>query len=114
VQTVTLPPLAGSRPAAAVLLSALPEDLTGEQVGVLCRDLLSGSPSFADELVRELAVERNAQSVVVVGAEPTFEGYVRDAARTHGVTERVTTRGSDGRPAPRPAAAQGTWRPHLQ
>jgi hypothetical protein len=110
VQTVTLPPLAGSRPAAAVLLSTLPADLSGELVSVLCRDLLSGSPSFADELVRELAVERNAESVVVVGAEPTFEAYVRDAARTHRVTERVTMRGSDGKAASRPAAVPGTWR----
>ena len=110
MQTVTLPPLAGSRPAAAELLSGLPEDLAGEQVSVLARDLLSGSPSFADELVRQLTVERHAESVVVVGAEPTFEGYVRNAAQTHGVADRVTTRSPDGTTAARPAAVHGTWR----
>lgn len=92
MHSVTLPPLAGSRPAAAVLLSALPADLTGQQVTVLSRELLSGSPSFADELIRQLAVERNAAGVVVVGAEPTFEQYVHDAARNHDVGTRVTTR----------------------
>jgi hypothetical protein len=95
-QSVTLPPLAGSRPAAAVLLSGLPDDLTGQQVTVLSRNLLSGSPSFADELVRQLAVERNAAGIVVVGAEPTFEQYVHDAAHNHDVGPRVTTRAARG------------------
>jgi hypothetical protein len=96
VQSVTLPPLAGSRPAAAVLLAGLPADLSGQQVAVLARDLLSGSPAFADELVRELAVERNAAHVVVVGAAPAFEQYVQAAARSHAVDGRVVTQGSNG------------------
>jgi hypothetical protein len=96
VQSVTLPPLAGSRPAAAALLAGLPVDLSGQQVAVLARGLLSGSPSFADELVRELAVARNAARVVVVGADPTFEQYVLAAARSHAVDGRVATRGNDG------------------
>jgi hypothetical protein len=93
MHSVLLPPLAGSRPAAAALLAALPADLSGDEVAVLCRDLLSGSPSFADELVRQLAVERNAGHVVLVGADETFERYVRDAARSHAVAGRVATRG---------------------
>ncbi|MCW2609983.1 MAG: hypothetical protein QOC93_1447 [Actinomycetota bacterium] len=93
IHPVTLPPLAGSRPAAAALLAGLPADLSGDEVAVLCRDLLTGSPSFADELVRQLAVERNAGRVVLVGAEDAFERYVRDAARDHAVAERVATRG---------------------
>lgn len=107
VQSVTLPPLAGSRPAAAKLLSDLPADLTGERVTVLARDLLTGSPSFADELVRQLTVDRHAAAVVVVGAEPTFEQYLSDAAHNHAVADRVLVRGSDGRVgAPPPAAAE--------
>ncbi|HEY0487276.1 MAG TPA: hypothetical protein VGD72_13605 [Mycobacteriales bacterium] len=108
-QSVTLPPLAGSRPAAAVLLSSLPADLTGQQVTVLSRDLLSGSPSFADELVRELTVERNAASVVVVGAEPTFEQYVHEAARNHDVGTRVSTRDARDR-ARHPVAGDAAHR----
>jgi hypothetical protein len=91
--TVSLPALAGSRPAAAELLSGLPADLSGSEIAVLCRDLLTGSPSFADELVRQLAVERSAGRVLLVGADETFERYVRDAARSHAVAERVATRG---------------------
>jgi hypothetical protein len=102
---VTLPPLAGSRPAAAALLARLPADLTGQHVAVLARDLLTGSASFADELVRELAVDRNAAEVVIVGAEPEFEQYVQAAARSHSVGPRVSTRGQDGMP-PR-AAVRG-------
>jgi hypothetical protein len=97
MHTVSLPALAGSRPAAAELLAGLPADLSGAEIAVLCRDLLTGSPSFADELVRQLAVERNAGRLVLVGAEETFERYVRDAARAHAVAERVATRG--GHPA---------------
>jgi hypothetical protein len=93
MHSVSLPPLAGSRPAAAALLASIPADLSGDEVAVLCRDLLTGSPSFADELVRQLAVERNAGHVVLVGADETFERYVRDAACSHAVTERVATRG---------------------
>jgi hypothetical protein len=91
--SVTLPALAGSRPAAAAVLAGLPADLSGDEVAVLCRDLLTGSPSFADELVRQLTVERNAGRLVLVGADGTFERYVRDAARSHAVTDRVATRG---------------------
>jgi hypothetical protein len=93
VHSVTLPPLAGSRPAAAALLAGLPADLSGDEVAVLCRALLTGSPSFADELVRRLAVDRNAGRIVLVGAAEEFERYVRDAARSHAVADRVATRG---------------------
>jgi hypothetical protein len=100
LQSVTLPPLAGSRPAAALLLAALPANLTGQHVAVLGRQLLSGSPSFADELIRQLTVERNAAQVEVIGAEPTFEEYVREAARIHAVADRVSTRRRAAVPAP--------------
>jgi hypothetical protein len=79
-------------------------------VTVVSRDLLSGSPSFADELVRQLAVERNAAGVVVIGAEPTFERYVHEAARNHDVTGRVVTHAAHGRTRD-PVASDGARRP---
>jgi hypothetical protein len=91
---ITLPRLVGTRETARDLLAehGVPESLTSERVVVLCRDLASGSTSFADELVKELLVDRAATQLILVGAPERFVDHVRAAAARRGVAERVQVR----------------------
>lgn len=88
---IELTGLFGTREAAQDLLAdlSLPSDLSGSHVVLYCRDLLSGSTSFADELVRTLIVARGARSVALVGAPARFAGHMHDSAKRRGVSDRV-------------------------
>ncbi|MEO6702652.1 MAG: hypothetical protein ABI140_05135 [Jatrophihabitantaceae bacterium] len=50
--------------------------------------LLSGTPSFAAELVQQLLVGGKARSLLLVGAPADFVGYATTAARELAVTDR--------------------------
>ncbi|MDQ2838174.1 MAG: hypothetical protein M3Y42_05150 [Actinomycetota bacterium] len=50
--------------------------------------LLSGTPSFAAELVQQLLVEGKARSLLLVGAPADYAGYSSQAARELGVLDR--------------------------
>ena len=84
-----LPALCGTREVAAAVLMTRPQVVAGESAVLLCRDLLSGSASFADELVRRLLVEGEAEELVLAGAPSQFEAHVRERAAEHGVAEKV-------------------------
>jgi hypothetical protein len=86
---IKLPPLVGSREAANIFVSRLPERLTNEDVWINCRDLVSGSPSFADQLVKRLVEEKDARSLTVVGATDRFAGYFTESAQARRVPNRV-------------------------
>lgn len=102
MQTLQLPRLVGSRESAVALASSLPSRLVGEQVVVVSRDLVSGSPSFADELVVELLARRQADRVVVVGAYDDFAAYVTDSAARHDVAHRLDLRPAGSEVGARP------------
>lgn len=89
-----LPRLVGTREAVSDLLAEqqLPASLAGETVVVQCRDLASGSTSFADELVKQVLGDRGAATLTLVGAPDRFVAYVRAAAERRGVVARVTVR----------------------
>lgn len=81
MMVLKLPRLIGSREAAVALVAqALPADASGEPVEVDCRDLVSASRSFADELVEQLLVARRVADIVLLGASPQFADLVREAA----------------------------------
>lgn len=86
------PRLVGSRESAQAILSTIPKDLVGQRVALNCRELRSGSPSFADEIVRVVLVERQAAELVLVGAGERFAAYVRDSAGAHDVVDRLLVR----------------------
>lgn len=89
-----LPRLVGTREAVGDLLAeqSVPASLNGERLVVLCRDLASGSTSFADELVKQVLVDRGAAELTLVGAPERFVAYVRAAAERRGAPERVQVR----------------------
>ena len=91
MEQIVLPRLAGTREAVGDLLSAqsVPSRLSGQTVVVLCRELASGSPSFADELVKELLEDRAAAELVLVGPPARFQHHVEAAAVRRDVADRV-------------------------
>lgn len=93
MEQLVLPRLAGTREAVEDLLSeqGVAEDLRGKQLIVLCRDLASGSPSFADQLVKSALKDRRAAELVLLGAPDRFTAHVRDSATRRGVSSRVVT-----------------------
>ncbi len=94
---IALPRVVGTRPAVAPFLVGVPTDLHGERVTLDCRALLSGTPSFADEMVKVLLVERGADGLVVLGANEEFAADLLASAREHGVADRVDLK--EGAPA---------------
>jgi hypothetical protein len=52
--------------------------------------LLSGTASFAAELVEQLLVEHRARSLTLVGAPGDFVTYASTAARDLGVADRLS------------------------
>jgi hypothetical protein len=90
--TVSLeaPVLAGSRPRAQQLLAELPPNLSGQVVQLHCDLLIAAAASFADEIVRELLVLRDAKFLVVTGAsDEEFIDYLSERAQVHGVADRL-------------------------
>jgi hypothetical protein len=91
VLALQLPALVGTREAADDLLHEceVAPDLRGETVVLLCRDLLSGSPSFADQLVKRLLVEAGAEELILVAARARFVELVKASAARRRVLARV-------------------------
>jgi hypothetical protein len=67
----------------------LPKDLSGQTVVLDCRDLTISTPSFFDEIVKEVLVERNAAMLELVDADSRAQSHVSRAAENRGVSERV-------------------------
>ncbi len=89
--TLEAPSLAGSRARAQELLADLPLDLANSDVILDCHGLLAATVSFADELVQEVLVIRNAQGLHAVRVtDQEFADYLTRRARVHGVADRLT------------------------
>lgn len=86
---IRLPRVVGTRPAVAPFLASLDDKLAGQRVVLDCRSLLSGTPSFADEMIKQVLVVREADELLVVGASTDFADDVMQAARDHLVSDRV-------------------------
>lgn len=86
---IKLPRVVGTRPAVAPFLAALAEDLRGHTVVLDCRALLSGTPSFADELVKQVLRDRRADELLVLGANSDFSADLASAAEARDVSDRV-------------------------
>lgn len=88
--TLELPRLAGTREAVSDLLAdaGVSVSLAGQDVVVFARALASGSPSFADELVRAVLEVRGADHLILVGSPSLFATRVREAARRRGVYDK--------------------------
>lgn len=89
-----IPPLkppshAGSRDQASELIAALPTDLSGESVVLDCAGLAVSTPSFLDEIVKQVLVNRRARLFEVVDASHRVRVLLERAAANRGVSERL-------------------------
>lgn len=83
------PEHAGSREQARELLGALDRDLSAADVLVDCSSVIVGTPSFLDELVKQLLVIRNARIIDLVGAPDRVRELVERAATNREVVDRI-------------------------
>ena len=89
-RTLELPRLVAGRDYADDLVASFASagDPADQDVVVDGTHLLSGTSSFAAELVRRLLIDGKAKSMLLVGAPAEFAGYVTAAARELQVTDR--------------------------
>lgn len=80
---------AGSRPLAQELVSDLPADLAGQTVVLDCGRLLVPTPSFLDEVVKQVLEIRNAAYLEVVDASQRAQDLVSRSAANRGVSRRL-------------------------
>jgi hypothetical protein len=90
--TLTAPELVSSRDQARKLTADLPADLSGVAVVVDCSALQASTPSFVDELIKAILVERVAAQLVLQSAPGRTVELARRAAGNHGVAERLQVR----------------------
>ena len=89
MSTLIAPKLVSSRDQARELTAGLPGDLSGTVVLVDCSALQASTPSFADELVKAVLVDRRGSRLVVEGAPERTVELVRRAAENRGVSDRL-------------------------
>lgn len=86
-RTLQLPRLVAGRDYADDLVSSLALE-PGAEVLVDGSALLSGTPSFAAELVQQILVDGRARSLRLVGAPGDFSEYAKAAAKDLAVSDR--------------------------
>lgn len=91
MSTLTAPKLVSSRDQARELTASLADDLSGATVMVDCSALEASTPSFVDELVKAVLVDRNGDRLIIKGAPERTVELARRAARNRGVLQRLET-----------------------
>jgi hypothetical protein len=86
---VSTPDHAGSRDQAKALAAALPAELDGETVLLDCSALVIGTPSFLDEIVKQVLVIRDAEVLEISGAPERAGALLERAAENRSVRERI-------------------------
>lgn len=87
--TLNPPSHAGSREQAQELVTELASDLTGHSVLLDCTGLMVSSPSFLDELIKQVLVMRNASVLDVHGASERTHTLLERAAENRNVADRL-------------------------
>jgi hypothetical protein len=83
--------LLSSRHQARELTASLAEDLSGTVVLVDCSALQASTPSFVDELVKAVLVDRGGERLILKGAPERTVELARRAAQNRGVVDRLVT-----------------------
>jgi len=86
---ISTPAHAGAREQARELVAALPHDLDGQDVVLDCTDLLVGTPSFFDEIVKQVLVEHGAGALSVQMAPPRAQHHLARSAENRGLRSRL-------------------------
>jgi hypothetical protein len=91
MSTLIAPKLMSSRHQARELTGSLAEDLSGSVVLVDCTALQASTPSFVDELVKAVLVDRRGDRLIIKGAPERTVELARRAAQNRGVIDRLET-----------------------
>jgi hypothetical protein len=86
---VKMPDHAGSRDQAQDLLSPLPNDLTGMSVALDCSNVLVSTPSFMDEIVKQILEQRHAKTLEVSCGPQRACELLKRSAENRGVRDRL-------------------------
>jgi hypothetical protein len=97
-RTLQLPRLVAGRDYADDLVDSLGLE-PGAEVVVDAGELLSGTPSFAAELVERVLVAGSAGSLMLLDAPADFTGYIESAAGDLGVSGKLVVRRAAARSA---------------
>jgi hypothetical protein len=97
-RTLQLPRLVAGRDYADDLVDSLGLE-PGAEVVVDAGELLSGTPSFAAELVERVLVAGSAGSMMLLDAPADFTDYIKSAAGDLGVSDRLMVRRAAARSA---------------
>lgn len=89
--TIQAPRLVTNRDQARALSAQLPVDLEGCEVQVDCSSLQASTPSFVDELIKQVLVDRGAARLTIVQAPERTAHLAQKFAANHGVTDRLET-----------------------
>lgn len=87
---IEVPDHAGLRDQAQDLSWVLPSDLAGDTVVLDCAGLIVGTPSFLDEIVKQVLIVRHAAALEVRDAPVRAGDLLKRSAHNRGVGERVT------------------------
>jgi hypothetical protein len=91
MSTLIAPKPLSSRDQARELTASLAEDLSGTVVMVDCSALQASTPSFVDELVKAVLVDRGGERLILEGAPERTVELARRAAQNRGVVDRLET-----------------------
>ncbi|MDT4915223.1 MAG: hypothetical protein QOC66_4351 [Pseudonocardiales bacterium] len=92
--TLTLPQLVAGRDLASAAVRRL-GPITDDEVVVDARPLVSGTASFAGQLVRSTVLDGGAARLTLIGGPPDFVDDARSAAVQLGVPDRVAFLAAD-------------------
>lgn len=86
---IETPDHAGSREQARSLIEHVPDDLSGKTVSLDCSQMVVGTPSFLDEVVKQLLEVRGSAALEVNGAPDRARELLERAAENRGVRDRL-------------------------
>ncbi|WP_448625910.1 hypothetical protein [Geodermatophilus sp. URMC 64] len=89
VVPVEMPQLSGGRKRAQALVRPISQQLRGGTVILDCRQLIAGTASFADEIVRLVLVDGGANLLEVRNVDRDFGQDLLTAAKDHGVSSQL-------------------------
>jgi hypothetical protein len=89
VLPVEMPQLSGGRKRAQALIRPLAGRMHGQTVVLDCRQLIAGTPSFADEIVKLVLVDGGAALLNVQQVDADFGQDLLTAAQDHGVASHL-------------------------
>jgi hypothetical protein len=86
---IETPDHAGSRDQARELARPLAADLTGQTVTIDCSNVVVATPSFTDEIVKQVLEQRKAEALEIRGASARATELLERSAENRGVRGRL-------------------------